>query len=432
MKKNILWGLVWRALFFVSNFVFNIAFARYFGAQQSGAIYFIINNLSLFILISTVNIETGIGYHAAVTKQIYDGYLLVLGLAFTIFSITALLLCLKFSFIAQLFTDQNWPWYFSVIYIFGNILVSIISALLYAQNKYLLPNCLLAASTFIASAIYFLSKKWSFLSPEQCLSIFFWYNLLQGVLLFIFFIIGLNHRFVWKKIPVYKIKQILTFSLIALVNNVFFFLLYRMDYWFVDRFTSLSEMGNYVQVSKFGQLLLIAPVIFSSIIQPRITDKSIERFDKTAAMAFTVIIIGGCFSFFFVLFFGHLFFENVLGKEFNGMYIPTLVKIPAIVFLSLQFVLGTWFSGTNKVKYNLYATLVGVVIMAIGDYFLIPVYGIVGASIATLIAYSLVFATAVYLFHFKTNQNFIGLYKSMVQIMFNLRKETVMVFKGFR
>ena len=60
--------------------------------------------------------------------------------------------------------------------------------------------------------------------------------------------------------------------------NIVFFLVYRVDYLFVNAspVCTAADLGNYIQVSKLGQLLLIIPQIIASVIFPR-TASGIER-----------------------------------------------------------------------------------------------------------------------------------------------------------
>ncbi len=57
--------------------------------------------------------------------------------------------------------------------------------------------------------------------------------------------------------------------LIALCANVVFFLVYRIDYWFVKNVYSEADLGNYIQVSKLGQIFLLLPTMIAAIIFPK-------------------------------------------------------------------------------------------------------------------------------------------------------------------
>lgn len=50
-------------------------------------------------------------------------------------------------------------------------------------------------------------------------------------------------------------------------------------------------------------------------------------------------------------------------------------------------ILGSYFSGNNLLKINLLASFVGLIITVIFDLLLIPRYGLVGSSIATVLSY---------------------------------------------
>ena len=50
------------------------------------------------------------------------------------------------------------------------------------------------------------------------------------------------------------LRKVVRYSSQAFIANTVFFLVYRVDYWFVERFCSSADLGNYVQVSKLVQL----------------------------------------------------------------------------------------------------------------------------------------------------------------------------------
>ena len=58
-----------------------------------------------------------------------------------------------------------------------------------------------------------------------------------------------------------------------------------------------------------------------------------------------------------------------------------------MVFMAADMIFSHYFSGVNKIKYNLYATFIGFVITIITIVTLIPKYGIVGAGISVSLTY---------------------------------------------
>ena len=71
MKKNsshVLQHMLWRGLYFFSILLLNIWIARYFAAEKSGQIFYIVNNLALVLLIASVSLESGATYYVASGK----------------------------------------------------------------------------------------------------------------------------------------------------------------------------------------------------------------------------------------------------------------------------------------------------------------------------------------------------------------------------
>ena len=71
MKRNsdlILQHLLWRALYFFSVLLINIGIARFFAAEKSGQIFYIVNNLALILLLVSISLESGSAFYIASGK----------------------------------------------------------------------------------------------------------------------------------------------------------------------------------------------------------------------------------------------------------------------------------------------------------------------------------------------------------------------------
>jgi O-antigen/teichoic acid export membrane protein len=88
-----------------------------------------------------------------------------------------------------------------------------------------------------------------------------------------------------------------------------------------------------------------------------------------------------------VLLVGKVLFPLVFGSTFNLMYLPFLILIPGIWALSNLFILSAYFGGINKVKVNVQGACVGLVLILIGDFILIPRYGMYAAAAVSTVGY---------------------------------------------
>ncbi len=72
---------------------------------------------------------------------------------------------------------------------------------------------------------------------------------------------------------------------------------------------------------------------------------------------------------------------------------------PGIIALSGNMILSHYLSGIGKPKYNMIASLTGLVIIIITGYYMISAWGLTGAAIATSITYlSTFFLSAIFYF----------------------------------
>lgn len=431
IKKSLLKGFIWRWLFFLSLFLLNVGFSRYFGASESGKVYFITNTLNFYLLVSTVNIELGIAFYAA-NKRKSVLTLLATGFSVCVASALMLLLLQNISPVSRYFSAPEWPWYFPLIFVTGNCLLNFVGPLFYARGNYSLPNGITAFCMLLLAGLFFAVEKTHFIDAATMMKLYFWLPLIQSLFLAIVFLIYERDILREGKFNLAYFKSVFRYSIFAFGNSLLLFLLLRIDYWFAEYYCSPAELGNYIQASKFGQLLLIAPSVFSSVLLPRVADGTIKNYGRVLSFPFVFLTAAFFSCFVFLLVCGSSVFEVLMGHDYNSMYWPTLIKVPAMLFLSLQNVLGIWFAGKNKMKYNFYSSLAGVVAMIIADLILIPAKGITGAALASMLAYMIAFVTGIYFYNRQSKQSFGQILHYSYSLIFNWKKETVILWNQFR
>jgi len=186
------------------------------------------------------------------------------------------------------------------------------------------------------------------------------------------------------------LKKIIRYSITALGANAVFFLVYRIDYLFVkySPVCTDADLGNYIQVSKLGQMTLIIPQIIASVVFPRTASGTDEQHLNKA-----IIAIARIFSQLFLLAFivvavaGKQVFTLVFGESFNKMQLPMLILIPGMLALSMLALLSAYFGGKGKIKVNLYAAVIGLTVMILGDFIFVPQYGIIAAAAVSSVSY---------------------------------------------
>ncbi|HNJ58252.1 MAG TPA: polysaccharide biosynthesis C-terminal domain-containing protein, partial [Chitinophagaceae bacterium] len=230
--------------------------------------------------------------------------------------------------------------------------------------------------------------------------------LTQGILLAIAFIY-LNKSFQLISLPdKSSLKLLLNYSLVALTSNVIFFFVYRIDYWFVKynvESCTPDDLGNYIQASKLGQMMLIVPQIFASVIFPHTASgASKNNITESIHIFFRIFLQVLIVALIVVSIIGNWLFPAVFGITFNKMTMPVLLLLPGIFSLSVLCLLSAYFGGVGKVKINVIGGVYALIIVIIGNLIFIPLYGIIGAAIVSSIGYSVNLVYSFYHF-FKDN-----------------------------
>lgn len=394
-QKQIAQSLVWRGLYFVTVLFMNIFLARYFEAGNAGWIFYLSNNFSFIVIIAGLTLETAVSYYSS-KKDIDDNELAWFSIAWSVLVSVIVFagLSVYFAISKNSGTINHGDYfYYAICYVGGVQLTNFFTILFYANRNFFLPNFLMVILNTIV--IIIIPKQNGTFNTDTSLiiKVYFAFFVITGLTLAAAFIMKKQS---WKKfsLPAFlHIRLLIRYALPALAANVIFFLVYRIDYWFVEKYCSKEELGNYIQVSKLGQMLLVIPTIISSVVFPHtagagadLTEikQNIMRIGRITTMLFSIL-------FFVIILSGKWLFPFVFGHTFQLMYVPFLLLLPGIWSLSNLYILSAYFGGANKVKINVQGASIALLVILAGDIFFIPRYGIFAAAIVSTAGYTVNF-----------------------------------------
>lgn len=388
-KRLLYQVLLWRGTYLFSTFLLNLLFARYYGASASSTIYYLINLYAFVLLIGSLSVESGMGFFLA-RQEAGAGALYTFSLLWTVIMSALCLLLLKvyFHFFDSEMGTGILFWVTAATYIPGQLLITFFSALFYAREAAVLSNKILLIINGVMIALLLVSDiAPAAIDHVQYLYIYFLGILLQGILLAVWF----RRRYARTEalsLPAFALlKKIYNYSLVAFAANIIFFLVYRMDYWFVKRFCTPEELGNYIQVSKLGQMLLVIPGILASVVFPSTALRTSEEMPLYLARMARLAVLFFILLFLFIFFTGGWLFPLLFGDSFGDMYLPTLLVLPGILFLFILAPLSAYFGGLRRPSVNAKGALAGVILMVAGDILFIPRYKIAGAAAVSSAGY---------------------------------------------
>lgn len=417
-------SILWRGFYFLSVMLLNILVARHFQSMGSGQLYYVINLFAFALILISVCIEAPMGYYLS-QKKLNETQLALLSLCWTF------IIMIPVYFIVRSFNNShavellNDNFKFSAtVFLSGNLLITFFIALFYAKLDFVLPNLLLVAVNICLVVLLPNNELVSkFISDEFYLRVYFLGFLVQGILLAISFLIRYFKTQDIKWMPKEIVKPFFKFAFIAVATNSMTFLMYRIDYWFVNKYCTDNDLGNYIQACKLAQLYFIIPSILAAVVFPMTASGRREEMNEKMQLLSRGLIFFYTISCVTLAAIGYWVFPFVFGTSFNNMFWPFLLLIPAILAYSVIHLLAAYYSGTRELKINFRGNVIALAVIIIGDILVIPLYGIKGAALVSSIGY-ICYMSYMLLVHtreYKTKfSDFLFFRKSDAQLMYKL------------
>ncbi|WP_234736666.1 flippase [Tellurirhabdus bombi] len=177
-----------------------------------------------------------------------------------------------------------------------------------------------------------------------------------------------------------------------MISDFFIFIYMRADQFMLESLASSAELGRYSAALRLSEVwYFIAAALVSSfypsILQLREKDeaaflKGYQQLLSLLAFISIGIAVG-------TLFFADMLVDLLFGNQYEGVAQILIVHIWAGVFVFLGVGTSNWFVLYGRQRFMLYKTIAGAGVNVALNGILIPKYGAVGASVATLLAYML-------------------------------------------
>lgn len=162
---------------------------------------------------------------------------------------------------------------------------------------------------------------------------------------------------------------------------------YRADLFMVKHFLGDGDLGIYSISVHLAELAFIFPTALTTAFEGRLyTCKENERKDVTAQtirLSFYITLI--------VCIIGMLckpFIQIFYGVEYYTAGLAMIYLLIGIIFASIGKVTPAYYYTMGKPKVHLFVSATVLIINVICNYFLIPIYGINGAAIASSVSYT--------------------------------------------
>jgi len=210
------------------------------------------------------------------------------------------------------------------------------------------------------------------------------------MLIVTFYFLNQSYGLLWpQKYSLTYLKESFYFGIKGHFSNVLTFLNYRLDMFLIAYFMDNSAVGLYSIAVILSERIWTVSQSVSTVLFARISnlndDVSKNKFTSLAARnTLFISLIGGSI----LALLSHWIIIILFGDNFSESILPFLYLIPGVIIFSLGKVLANDFIGRGYPEINTYIAIVIAFANLILNVWLIPLYGINGAAIATSISYT--------------------------------------------
>lgn len=189
-----------------------------------------------------------------------------------------------------------------------------------------------------------------------------------------------------------KIAQItLLFGIKGHIGNVLQYFNYRLDMFFVNYFLGPGGVGIYSVSVGLAELLWYFPNAVGFVIFPKAASSKPIMMNIFTPRVFRLTFGLTAFGAILLGFIGKLLIEMIFSSSFNSAFIPMVALLPGVVFQGGTKVLANDIAGRGYPQYNSLGAGIGVILTVLMDLLLIPRYGVLGAALASTVAYGVIF-----------------------------------------
>lgn len=172
--------------------------------------------------------------------------------------------------------------------------------------------------------------------------------------------------------------------------TLFAFLVLRIDQLMVQYMLGAEQLGYYSTAVNMIDMVYMLPVVVGTLLFPKLsamgTDREKWAFTKKVSLAIFFIMAIFCLP---AAFLCKPVLLLVYGKGFEAAVPAFLWLLPAIVMISTNAVFMNYFGSIGNPMVTVYSPGLAAAANVLLNLKLIPSYGIVGASIASVIAYGI-------------------------------------------
>ena len=387
-------NLIRQGLNIIISLLNSVLVARGLGVEGRGEYALVILLPTLVLTFTSLGITSSTVYHVAKNKYSvslsFYGNLIISGLI-SIFSMVAGLIIILLVQDTSMFVDISLS-----LLLFGLVLIpttiflqnihTIFTGLqdFYAYNRVYL---VMPLSYLVFNFIFIWVLHWGVIGSVLALIL----GNINTLCVAIYFLRKYIPKFLPpQELPSYDYyKNMISYGLRAHIDAIMTFLNHRLDVFILAALTDTVSVGIYTVAVTVAERLWILSGSISQVLFPRIVE--LENFEeernRLTLMVARYVLWGSLFFGIISIFFADWVFVFLYNEEFRESAYVFKWLLPGIISMGMAKVLGNDIGARGYPQVNSVHSMIAVVVNVICNFWLIPIYGFLGAALATSISY---------------------------------------------
>lgn len=238
--------------------------------------------------------------------------------------------------------------------------------------------------------------------------------IISAILLVTFFFIKSNLKISLWKFDKHKAKELMSQGWMVFLGSIFAVIYLKVDQVMLKWLVGSEEVGIYAVAASLSEAWYFVPVAIVASFFPKLINlhkDNPKQYHQRLQQLFDFLLVLALGVAIFITVAAQPIITILFGEAYLGAIPILIVHIWAALFIFMRAAFSKWILIENVLMFSLITQGLGALANVALNFWLIPLYGGLGAAYATLIAY----ATASYialLFHKKTRIVFIMMTKA--------------------
>jgi O-antigen/teichoic acid export membrane protein len=402
VNKSVAYTILTQVPTQILGIISGIFITRILGASGRGLYAIFYADVGLFNTFLGFSITTAIIYFLSAKKLTFNkilGISTIISMASIFLSIIILVIWLQLPITELLFPSNYISWEYIVwflLFLSATQVNSVYSGFFQGVKDFRVVNIVTLINSIINIVVYgsvFIIDYFNFykIGLLEILFLALFVLLINSLQWQMYFRKQFRYSFDFKFNWATDISPFVKYMGLGHLSNIINFFNYRLVLWILAYYLTDADVGIFALAAGLTQMLTFISNPLSQVLLPFLSSETsnsrIQTFLKFARFHFSLILILALIG----AIIAPILIPFLYGAEFNASIIPFEILLGGALFSCQSRIFAGFLMADNKVKINLWATIIGFLLTISFNFILIKNFGIIGAAWSSFITYMGIF-----------------------------------------